>query len=140
GWFEAPPAQALAAADLLLRELGAVNAAGAVTATGRELLLLPLHPRLARVVHAGRASGCARAAATAATLLADVDDLGRDGGLDLLAATAAFELAEARGLAAHLCPDAGVPPWLARQLPRPPPPPPPPPTGPRPPPAPPPPP
>src|SRR5262249_59212897 len=31
-------------------------------------------------------------------------------------ATAAFELAEARGLAAHLCRDAGVPPWLARQL------------------------
>jgi ATP-dependent helicase HrpB len=124
GWFEAPPAQALAAADLLLGELGAVSAAGAVTATGRELLALPLHPRLARVVHAGRAAGCARAAATAATLLADVDDLGRgrgpdrgpDWGLDLLAAVAAFELAEARGFAAHLCRDAGVAPWLARQL------------------------
>ncbi|MCY2957983.1 MAG: ATP-dependent helicase HrpB [Planctomycetota bacterium] len=117
GWFEAPPAAALAAADRLLVELGAVDAkAGQVTAMGRELLSLPMHPRLARVVLAGRELGCARAAATAATLLADVDDLGRHGGLDLIYATATFLLAEERGLPANLCRDAGVAPGSARQI------------------------
>lgn len=117
GWFEAPPTAALAAADELLRELGAVDAkTGSVTPLGRELLALPMHPRLARLVLAGRELGCARAAATAAALLSDVDDLGRHGGLDILAAVGAFHLAEDRGFAAHLCRDAGVAPGFARQV------------------------
>lgn len=90
-WFEPPPPAALAAADALLGELGAVDVpSGRVTAFGRELLRLPVHPRLGSVVLAGRRHGCARAAATAAALLAEVDDLGRGEGVDLLAATAAL--------------------------------------------------
>lgn len=45
----------------------------------------------------GRELGCAVAAATAAMLLSDVDQLGRDDGNDLHAATDAFLLAEERG-------------------------------------------
>ncbi|MFY9343705.1 MAG: helicase-related protein, partial [Planctomycetota bacterium] len=75
-WFEMPPAEALAAADRLLGELGAVDPrSGALTRLGEELLALPLHPRLGSVVRAGCFLGGAVAAATAATLLADVEQL-----------------------------------------------------------------
>ncbi len=116
GWFEPPPLQALQASDELLALLGAVDDRGQVTGRGRQLLALPLHPRLAAVVLAGEHAGCARAAATAATLLADVDQLGRGDGVDLLAATAAFLQAEQRGFPGHLCRLAGVSPDQARSL------------------------
>ncbi|MBK8098956.1 MAG: ATP-dependent helicase HrpB [Planctomycetes bacterium] len=117
GWFEAPPLPALAAADDLLRELGAIDGrSGGLTRVGHELLQMPLHPRLARVVVEGQRRGCPRAAATAATLLADVDELGRGGGTDLLVATDAFQQAEQRGFPEHLCRDAGIAPWQARQV------------------------
>jgi ATP-dependent helicase HrpB len=116
GWFEAPPADALVAADKLLRELGAIDAgSGALTRLGQALLGLPLHPRLGAVVLAGRDLGCAAAAASAATLLADVDQLGRGDGADLHAAVDAFLLAEERGFPEHLCREAGLSPWQARQ-------------------------
>ncbi len=54
-WLDPPPATAAVAAAELLQRLGAVDAAGELTATGREMVRLPLHPRLARlVVEAGR--------------------------------------------------------------------------------------
>lgn len=117
GWFEAPPADALAAADRLLRELGAIDArTGALTRLGQALLALPLHPRLGAVVLAGRELGCAVAAATAATLLADVDQLGRGDGADLHAAVDAFLLAEDRGFPEHLCREVGLSAWQARTV------------------------
>ena len=117
GWFEAPPADALAAADKLLRELGAIDArSGALTRFGQALLALPLHPRLGAVVLAGRELGCAQAAATAATLLADVDQLGRGDGADLHAAVDAFLLAEDRGFPEHLCREVGLSAWQARTV------------------------
>jgi ATP-dependent helicase HrpB len=96
GWFEAPEPHALAAADALLFELGAVDPDGRVTETGRELLALPVHPRLGRVVLEGRARGCAGAAATAAALLSEAEDLGRRGAgsADLAAATEALLVGE----------------------------------------------
>jgi len=116
-WFEAPPAEALAAADALLADLGAVMpGTGALTSLGRSLLELPLHPRLAAVVLAGRAAGCVVAAATAAALLADVEQLGRGDGADLHAAVDAFLLAEERGFPDHLCRQCGLAPWQARQF------------------------
>jgi len=72
GWFEAPPAGSLAGAEELLERLGAVHGGG-LTAVGREIAALPLHPRLARVVVEGRARGCLRAAAGAAALAEEVD-------------------------------------------------------------------
>jgi ATP-dependent helicase HrpB len=114
-WFEAPPPEGLAAAEALLRDLGAVEAgSGALSPLGRELLELPLPPRLAAVVRAGREHGCLLAAATAAALLADVDQLGRDDGADLGAVVDAFLLAEERSFPEHLCREIGLLPWQAR--------------------------
>lgn len=117
GWFEAPAREALDAAERLLIELGALDEAHAtLSAFGRALLALPLHPRLAAVVHAGRELGCAVAAATAAVLLAEVEQLGRGDGADLHAAVDAFLLAEQRGFPEHLCRDAGIGTGQARAL------------------------
>jgi ATP-dependent helicase HrpB len=116
GWFEMPPAASLAAADRLLVELGAIAATGALTERGQALLTLPLHPRLGAVVAAGRRLGCALAAATAATLLSDVEQLGRGDGADLSAAVDAFLLAEERGFPEHLCREFGVGSGQARAL------------------------
>ncbi len=70
-WFEAPPADAVAAALLLLRRLGAVEGqddAVAITVLGRRLQRLPVHVRLARILVAG---GGAPNVAAACALLSD---------------------------------------------------------------------
>jgi ATP-dependent RNA helicase HrpB len=76
-WFEAPAPEALAAALLLLRRLGAVDGHG-VTSLGRTLAHLPIHPRLARLLIAGHRSGRTREAALLAALLAERDPFPRD--------------------------------------------------------------
>jgi ATP-dependent helicase HrpB len=65
-----PPAAALAEARALLAGLGALDARGAVTAHGRALAALPLHPRLGHML-----ATAGRPAATLAALLADRDPL-----------------------------------------------------------------
>jgi ATP-dependent helicase HrpB len=60
-WFDAPSAERVEAALALLRRLGAVDAGG-LTALGRQLGRLPLHPRLGAVLLAGRGSFQAAAA------------------------------------------------------------------------------
>jgi ATP-dependent helicase HrpB len=72
-WFEPPPAHALEQADALLSKLGALDDERKLTATGRRMLQLPLHPRLSRVVIEGEARGVARAACTVAALLSERD-------------------------------------------------------------------
>ena len=72
-FFEAPPRVALEAAELLLRRLGAVSTGGEVTATGRRLLKLSVHPRLARVIAEGERRGVAREAVVLAALLGERD-------------------------------------------------------------------
>ncbi|MGH8377546.1 MAG: helicase-related protein, partial [Gammaproteobacteria bacterium] len=52
-WLDPPPAAALAQARELLQRLEALDAAGRITAHGRRLLGLPLHPRLAHMVVKG---------------------------------------------------------------------------------------
>ena len=49
-FIDPPPARALQHAHELLRSLGALDPAGVPTSTGRSMLALPLHPRLARMV------------------------------------------------------------------------------------------
>ncbi|HXI56888.1 MAG TPA: ATP-dependent helicase HrpB [Polyangia bacterium] len=72
-WFEAPPAAALAAAELLLRRLGAIDRGGALTALGRRMLRFPVHPRLARLVCAGEDGAATDAACTMAALIGERD-------------------------------------------------------------------
>ncbi len=68
-WFEAPPAAAAAAADELLARLGAIDAAGAVTALGQRMLRFPAHPRQARLLIEAEARGVEREGAIVAALL-----------------------------------------------------------------------
>jgi ATP-dependent helicase HrpB len=76
-WLDPPPAEALAHARGLLAHLGAVavDAAGRhrVTPLGADLLRLPAHPRLARLLLAGARHGVLREAAIAAALLSERD-------------------------------------------------------------------
>jgi ATP-dependent helicase HrpB len=92
GWFDPPPAHALDSAFSLLERLGAIDATGRLTAIGRTLQRLPIHPRLGRMLVAGHATplvarGCAllaerhvrvpaRAAATSCDLLSALDGHG----------------------------------------------------------------
>ena len=75
-WFEAPAPEALAAAFVLLRRLGAVDDHG-VTSLGKMLARLPVHPRLARLLIAGHGAGRTREAALLAALLAERDPFPR---------------------------------------------------------------
>ena len=63
GWFEAPPEAAVAAAMVLLRQLGAVEGAR-LTQLGEILRRLPVPPRLARTLLAAGGSPLAVAACT----------------------------------------------------------------------------
>jgi len=72
-WLEPPPAPAWGAARELLQRLNAVDAAGALTDTGREMSHTPLQPRLGRLVVEGRARGVGRAACLAAALISERD-------------------------------------------------------------------
>jgi ATP-dependent helicase HrpB len=74
-----PPEKALAEARTLLAALGALDDAGRITAHGRELVRLPLHPRLGHLLRKG-GPGAARLAA----LLSERDPMrGADAGCDL---------------------------------------------------------
>ena len=67
-WFESPPAGSIDAAMELLARLGAIEGAAVLTPLGRMLRRLPLHPRLGRMLMAGRA---APAIAQACALLSE---------------------------------------------------------------------
>jgi len=72
-WFETPPAHALAQAESLLKSLGALDDGRKVTADGRRMLRLPLHPRLSRVIIEAASRGVGRAACAVAALLSERD-------------------------------------------------------------------
>lgn len=72
-FFEAPAPASLEAADGLLHSLGAIDAQGALTWTGKRLLQFPLHPRLARLVVEAENLGVARDGAALAALLGEKD-------------------------------------------------------------------
>jgi len=78
-WLDAPPAPMLAQARELLERLGALDARGAITPSGREMAALPLHPRLAHMLVAARARGASALAAELAALISERDLLRRDG-------------------------------------------------------------
>jgi ATP-dependent helicase HrpB len=72
-WLDAPPAATLASARDLLRRLGALDAAGKVTAHGRAMQEFPAHPRLAHMLLKSRDLDAAPLAAELAALLSDRD-------------------------------------------------------------------
>ncbi|MCC7350493.1 MAG: ATP-dependent helicase HrpB [Phycisphaerales bacterium] len=78
GWYDAPPANTLAAAERLLLMLGALrrhNQSLSITPLGRKLLSFPLHPRLARLFVAAIEAGLIKQGATLAALLSEEDIL-----------------------------------------------------------------
>jgi ATP-dependent helicase HrpB len=76
-WLDAPPSGALAEARTLLRLLGALESAErpVLTAHGRELAMVTLHPRLAHMVLRGRAMRKGALACNLAALLSHRDPL-----------------------------------------------------------------
>ena len=82
-WLEAPPAAAFAQAQDLLKQLGALDASNAITAHGRALAKLPLHPRLAHMVITGKASGAGALAAEVAAMISERDGLPREASADI---------------------------------------------------------
>ncbi len=72
GWFERPEPATLKRALQLLTELEAIEAK-APTQLGRQMARLPTHPRLARLLIAGRRTGDLRRVALAAALQSERD-------------------------------------------------------------------
>jgi ATP-dependent helicase HrpB len=68
-WFEPPNRQSLERAELLLKDLGALESeTSAITELGRRMLAFPLHPRYSRMLLAAQEYGCVRPVALIAAL------------------------------------------------------------------------
>lgn len=80
--LDAPPPAGLAQARDVLQRLGAINAAGRVTAHGRAMAQLGVHPRLAHLMLRGQALGAPALAAEVAAVLAERDVVRRGGTRD----------------------------------------------------------
>ncbi len=124
-WLEPPDPRALARAELLLRDLGALDPAnGAITEVGRRMLAFPAHPRYARMlVEAGRL-GCVPDVALIAALTQgrsillrstgrEMDEareaaLGEETQSDFFVALAALRFAEERAFDVDACRRLGI--------------------------------
>jgi ATP-dependent helicase HrpB len=104
-FLDAPPRPALAEAKTLLRELGAIDADGRITAEGKQLRSLPLPPRLARMVVVASTEGAGRLAAETALLVTERglggDDVDLRHRLDGLRRDRSRRAEDARGMAAR---------------------------------------
>ena len=74
-WLEKPEDEALDRAHHLLKDLGALDAAGGLTALGAQMASLPLHPRLSRLLIAAAQYRCLKRAAIWAALIGERDVL-----------------------------------------------------------------
>ncbi len=87
-WLEPPPPQALAHAEELLCDLGALEhpgpdgVSGPITPIGRKMLAFPVHPRYARMLLAAQDFGCVYQACLVAALTQGRDLLNRSQGRD----------------------------------------------------------
>jgi ATP-dependent helicase HrpB len=72
-WLDPPPTAHYAQARELLQELGALNGKGAITAHGRRMSQLAMHPRLAHMVLMGMEQGHGALACDLAALLSERD-------------------------------------------------------------------
>lgn len=119
-WLDAPDPANANAAEALLVALGAADGRGALTPLGRELNRYPVHPRLARLVTAGRDHRALAASCAAAAVLSerDVRWETRDdvGASDVADRVRRFERARRAGFSEGACRDAGVEAWGARRI------------------------
>lgn len=129
-WIEPPEPQALARAETLLRDLGALDGAGEITPIGRRMLNFPVHPRYARMFIAAEELCCVRSAALIAALtqtrsmLLRVDKKTEDeraeifsgGTSDFLVLMRVFEWARARDFRMNECRTLGIHADSARQV------------------------
>ena len=74
-WLDPPPRASLQEGQLLLRQLGALDERGTLTAAGREMAALGVHPRLARLLLRARAVGAEELGCALAALLSERDPL-----------------------------------------------------------------
>lgn len=74
-WFEAPREQSIRLTDALLKNLGAIDSSGAVSAIGKKMLLMPLHPRLSRMLLFAGERGLLKEACEIAAILSEKDFL-----------------------------------------------------------------
>ena len=74
-WLDPPPEAAVAQARTLLRQLGALDQQNRITAHGRRMVGLALHPRLAHMVLKGVELGLGALACDLAALLSERDPL-----------------------------------------------------------------
>jgi len=72
-WIDPPPPAALSQARDLLRELGALDSRGDITALGRDMARLPLHPRLAHLVLVAAARGALALGCDVAAIVSERD-------------------------------------------------------------------
>ena len=74
-WLDPPPEAAFNQARALLTELDALDTEGRITEAGRAMARLPLHPRLAHMLHAADRMGLGAVACDIAALLSERDIL-----------------------------------------------------------------
>jgi ATP-dependent helicase HrpB len=72
-WLDAPDADAVGRASLLLRDLGALDSSDVLTPTGQQMAQLPCHPRLGRFLVAAAARDCLERACIWAALIGERD-------------------------------------------------------------------
>ena len=75
GWLDPPPTAAFEQAKALLTDLGALDDRGKITAHGRRMGALPLHPRLAHMILAAQKEGMGTAACDVSAILSERDPL-----------------------------------------------------------------
>jgi ATP-dependent RNA helicase HrpB len=129
-WLESPDPQALARAEQLLADLGALDTNG-ITTLGRRMLAFPVHPRYARMLLAAQEYRCVPAIALIAALTQgrnllrrlegkqareDRDDvLGGETESDFFILMRAFRYAEKSGFDGRRCARLGINAGAARE-------------------------
>ncbi|MDE2167555.1 MAG: ATP-dependent helicase HrpB [Alphaproteobacteria bacterium] len=103
-FLDPPPAATYAEAQNLLRELGALDAANKITAHGKAMAGLGLHPRLAHMALKGKEQGKGALACAIAALLMERDVLRAGPGKRDADFRLRVELMAERGAAKHLPP------------------------------------
>ena len=73
GWLDAPPAAALESARRLLVDLDLLDDSGRISNLGREVVRLPLHPRLGRLLIRSKELGCPALGCQVAAMLSERD-------------------------------------------------------------------